>query len=401
VEPRLPAPQGAFATRAVHASLAVPDVRQQPLAPAIWPSTTWAVDDSDELGALLEDRIDGYVYGRYDNPTATTLHTAVASLHGAEAAWSHASGTAAIHAALDAMRDGGRIVATDRMYGGTLALLRRMVRDAGWTVEHRDLSDVDRIADGLPDDTTVVYAETIANPSTAVLDLAALAALCRARGVALVVDNTFASPYLCRPVELGATVVVESATKYLGGHADVVAGVLAGDREVVAAAREATYEVGGSLGPFEAWLVIRGMQTLHLRVREACRNAQAVAETLAGAEGVTEVRYPGLSEHPDHHVATRQFGSRGYGGMLSFDAGTRERARAFAESCRYFKRAASLGGTHSLVLHPASTSHRQLTDDELRAGGVAPGTVRLSIGIEDVDDLRADVAQALERMQAG
>lgn len=401
MEPRPPAPQGAFATRAVHASLAVPKVEQQPLSPAIWPTTTWAVEDADELGDLLEDRQPGYVYGRYDNPTATTLHTAVASLHGAPAAWSHASGTAAIHTVLEVTRGGGRVVATDRIYGGTLALLRRLSRDAGWAVTHLDLSDVGRLADELPHDTTVLYAETIANPSTAVLDLEALAALCRERGIAFVVDNTFASPYLCRPLELGATAVVESATKYLGGHADLVAGVIAGDETVVADARRATYEFGGSLGPFEAWLLVRGIQTLHLRVREASRNAAAVAELLAGADGVSDVRYPGLAEHPDHAVAVRQFGGRGFGGMLSFDAGSRPRARAFAAACQVFQRAVSLGGTHSLVLHPGSTSHRQLTDDELRAGGVAPGTVRLSVGVEDPADLCEDVAKGLTAMQAG
>ncbi|MBW3619621.1 MAG: aminotransferase class I/II-fold pyridoxal phosphate-dependent enzyme [Actinobacteria bacterium] len=401
MEPRLPAPQGAFATRAVRASLTVPDVRQRPLSPAIWPTTTWAVDDADELGDLLEDRRDGYVYGRYDNPTATTLHTAIASLHGAPAAWSHASGTAAIHALLEATRAGGRIVATDRIYGGTLTLLRRLARDAGWAVTHLDLSDVGRLAAELPEDTTVLYAETIANPSTSVLDLAALAALCRERGIAFLVDNTFASPYLCRPLELGATAVVESATKYLGGHADLVAGVVAGPEDVVGDARRATYEFGGSLGPFEAWLLVRGIQTLHLRVREASRNAAAVADLLAGADGISAVRYPGLPDHPDHRLAAEQFGGRGFGGMLSFDAGSRERARAFAAACRIFQRAVSLGGTHSLVLHPGSTSHRQLTDDELRAGGVAPGTVRLSVGIEDPDDLCEDVANALSAMQAG
>ncbi|MBW3657337.1 MAG: aminotransferase class I/II-fold pyridoxal phosphate-dependent enzyme [Actinobacteria bacterium] len=401
MEPRPPAPEGGFATRAVHASLAVPDVAQQPLSPAIWPTTTWAVDDADELGDLLEDRRAGYVYARYDNPTATTLHAAVASLHGAEAAWSHASGTAAIHALLEAARAGGRVVATERIYGGTLTLLRRLARDAGWPVTHLDLSDVGRLADELPEDTTVLYAETIANPSTAVLDLAALAELCRDRGIAFIVDNTFASPYLCRPLELGATAVVESGTKYLGGHADLVAGVIAGATDLVAEARRATYEFGGSLGPFEAWLLVRGIQTLHLRVREASRNAAVVAELLAGADGVTDVRYPGLADHPDHEVAVRQFGGRGFGGVLSFDAGTRDRARDFAGACRIFQRAVSLGGTHSLVIHPGSTSHRQLTDDELRAGGVAPGTVRLSVGIEDADDLREDVAAALAAMQAG
>lgn len=401
MEPRPPAPDGRFATRAVHASLAVPDVRQQPLSPAIWPSTTWAVDDSAELGELLEDRAEGYVYGRYDNPTATTLHVGVASLHRAPAAWSHASGTAAILAVLDVTRGDGRIVATDRLYGGTLALLRRMAADAGWKVSHDDLSDVAALAATLPDDTTVVYAETIANPSTAVADLEGLAALCRDRGIALVVDNTFASPYLCRPVELGATAVVESATKFLGGHADVVAGVVAGSEDVVEACRRTAYELGGSLGPLEAWLVLRGMQTLHLRVREASRNAAAVAAALDRSGPVDAVAYPGLSHHPDHDRATRLFGGRGHGALLSFDLGTRDRARAFADACRVFARAASLGGTHSLVLHPASTSHRQLTDDELRAAGVGPGTVRLSVGIEDAHDLVDDVETALAAIGRG
>ncbi len=312
MEPRPAAPEGGFGTRAVHASLAVPVVQQRPLSPAIWPTTTWAVDDSDQLGELLLDEREGYVYGRYDNPTATTLHVGVASLHGAAAAWSHASGTAAIHAVLEALRGDGRIVATDRCYGGTLALLRRLATSSGWSVEHRDLTDVAALRDELPADTTVVYAETIANPSTAVADIPALAALCRDRGAALVVDNTFASPYLCRPVELGATAVVESATKFLGGHADVVAGVVAGGEDVVRAARHATYEIGGSLGPWEAWLVSRGLQTLHLRVRESCRNAQAVADTLDAA-GV-EVAYPGLASHPDHDAATELFGAVGTAG---------------------------------------------------------------------------------------
>jgi cystathionine beta-lyase/cystathionine gamma-synthase len=400
VEPRPADPQGGFATRAVHASMAVPEVRQRPLSPAIWPSTAWAVEHSDELGELLEDRTDGYVYGRYDNPTATTLHAAVASLHGAPAAWSHASGTAAIAAVLAATRGTGRIVATDRIYGGTLALLRRMSRDAGWPVSHADLSDVESVGESLPDDTSVVYAETISNPATTVLELEGLAALCRDRGIAFVVDNTFASPYLCRPVELGATAVVESATKFLGGHADVVAGVVAGSDEVVRACRRAAYELGGALGPFDAWLVVRGIQTLHLRVREACRNAAAIATTLDGATGVSDVRYPGLPSHGEHELATRLFGGRGYGALLSFDLGGRERAQGFADACRVFSRATSLGGTHSLVLHPASTSHRQLTDEELRAGGVGPGTVRLSVGIEDADDLVADVDAALAAVRS-
>lgn len=395
MEPRLTPPKGGFGTRAVHASLAVPDVQQKPLAPAIWPTTTWSVDDNDELGELLEDRRDGYVYGRYDNPTATTLHTAVASLHGAEAAWSHASGTAAILAVLETLRGDGRVVATDRIYGGTLAMLRRLSSESGWKVTHLDLSDPAVLAETLPDDTTVLYAETIANPSTAVLDLEALAAVARDRGIAFVVDNTFASPWLCRPLELGATAVVESATKFLGGHADVVAGVVAGSDEVIRGCRRYAYELGGSLGPFEAWLVVRGIQTLHLRVREACSNASAVAHALDNLGLVADVRHPSLDDHPDHELATRLFGGRGYGALLSFDAGSRDRAKAIAEACEVFTRATSLGGTHSLILHPASTSHRQLTDAELDAAGVRPGTVRLSVGIEDVRDLIDDLLRVL------
>lgn len=323
------------------------------------------------------------------------LHAAIAGLHGAEAAWSFASGTAAIHAAFDVLRGGGRILATDRLYGGTQALLTRLAARSGWEVDRVDLRDLDRVADALTDEHTVLYAETVANPSTAVADLQRLAKLCDERSVKLAVDNTFASPYLCRPLELGAHLVVESATKYLGGHGDVVGGVIAGDGNVIRSVRVHAYEYGSFLAPFDAYLILRGLQTLHLRMQASSRNALAVAETLAGSELVGEVRYPGLDSHPDHVLARSQFGERGFSGMLSFDLPTRARAEAFADACQVFGRAASLGGTHSLVLHPASTSHRQLSDAELAAADISPGTVRLSVGVEDVSDLTADVKRAL------
>jgi cystathionine beta-lyase/cystathionine gamma-synthase len=396
VEPTLPPARGGFATRAVRAAATTPEVEQQPLSPAIWPAVTWGAARSHELGDLLTDAQEGYVYGRYDNPTATTLHALIASLHGAPAAWSLASGTAAIHALLEVLRGRGRVLATSQVYGGTYALLRRLAGSAGWGVDHAELLTVADLDAALTDEHTVVHVETIANPSTAVADVAGLAARCRQRGVALVVDNTFASPYLCRPVELGATAVVESATKYIAGHGDVVAGVVAGDEQLMARVRHATYELGASLGAFEAWLVVRGAQTLALRMAQASRSADAVAHALDADERIQVVRYPGLDDHPQHGLAATQFSGRGAGGMLSFDLPSRAGAEAFADACRVLVRAVSLGGTHSLVLHPASTSHRQLDGPALARAGLGEGTVRLSLGIEETDDLVADVLQALD-----
>lgn len=395
MEPQAEPPQGGFATRAVGAATIRPRVAEGPSAPPIYPSSTWFVEESEQLGELLDDTRSGYVYGRYDNPTNTILHTALASLHGGDAGWSFASGTAAIHAALEVMRGGGRILATTRIYGGTYALLDRLAARSGWEIDRIDLTDLDAVANALTDEHTVLYAETVSNPSTTVADISRLATLVQDNGTALVVDNTFASPYLCRPLELGATLVIESATKYLGGHGDVVAGVAVGPEHLIRSLRIHAYELGSFLAPFDAYLVLRGLQTLHLRVQASSRNAMAVAEALADSDQVEVVRYPGLESHPQHVLARSMFGDRGFSGTLSFDLPSRARAAAFADACQVFGRAVSLGGTHSLVLHPASTSHRQLSDAELDAAGVAPGTVRLSVGIEDPSDLTADVKRAL------
>ncbi len=401
MEPTLPRLTGGFSTRSVRTATQLPAVTQQPVSAPIWLSSTWAAERSEDLGELLTDQRDGYVYGRYDNPTATTLHALVASLHEAEAAWSLASGTAALHATLETLRGSGRILATEAIYGGTWALLRRCERDAGWRVDHAPLASVVNLDAALTDEHTVVHVETVANPSTVVTDLAGIAARCRERGVALVVDNTFASPYLCRPLEHGATAVVESATKFLGGHGDVVAGVVAGDRTLIDAVRRHTYELGASLGPFEAWLVLRGAQTLALRVRAASDNAGALATALAASDDVEVVRYPGLADHPQHALADALFGGRGFGALLSFDLPSRVAAAAFADACQVFARASSLGGTHSLVLHPASTSHRQLDDASLARAGLGPGTIRLAVGIEDAEDLLADLGRGLAAARHG
>lgn len=395
MEPTASPSEGGFATRAVHGGRGLSMPEQAPLSPGIWPVAAWASEHVEELGDLLDDRTEGYVYGRYDNPTNTALHAVVASLHGAEAAWSLGSGTAAIHAALNAVRRGGGILATQQLYGGTHSLLGRLSDDAGWPVTFVDLGDIDAVRAALTDEHTVVYAETIANPSTAVADLSALAELCAEEEVALVVDNTFASPYLCRPLGLGATLVVESATKFLAGHGDVVAGVVAGGSELIRRVRDSALTLGAVLGPFEAWLVVRGIQTLPLRLRTACETAQRIAEVLVEDAQVTEVAYPGLPDHPQHDLAARQFGGRGFGAVLTFDLDERARAVAFADALRTVSRVTSLGSTHSLVLHPSTTSHRHLSETELRAAGIGPGTVRLSVGIEDPVDLVADVRRAL------
>jgi cystathionine beta-lyase/cystathionine gamma-synthase len=402
VEPAVRATDGGLSTRAVHAGR-VPEVDQAPVAPPIHPASTWAVRRSEDLAALLSDQLDGYVYGRYDNPTNSALHAQVAALHHTEAAWSLASGTAAIHAAVASVRHRpargpGRILASERLYGGTHALFTRLAATAGWEVDRVDLTVPGAVARAAGGDHAVVYAETIANPTTTVLDLPALARDAAAHDLALVVDNTFASPWLCRPAALGGdhVVVVESATKHLGGHGDVVAGVVAGTRRQMAAVREITYELGASLGPFEAWLVSRGIQTLALRVERSSATALVLARDLAADDRVAAVHYPGLADHPQHALARRLFDRRGFGATFAFDLGSRAAARAFADACRVFTRAASLGGTHSLVIHPASTTHRQLDDAELAAAGIGAGLVRLSVGIEDAEDLRADVAGALD-----
>lgn len=397
MEPRPEPPSGGFTTRAVHAG-GPPVVEQTPSSPPIHPSSTWGVDRSDDLGSLLEGRMDGYVYGRYDNPTNSALHAQVGSLHGAEACWSLASGTAAILAILEALRGSGRILSAERLYGGTYALLRRHARRAGWQVDAADVTDAASVDRHLTDEHSVVHVETIANPTTRVADIPGMARRCDERGVALVVDNTFASPWLFRPLEHGVTAVVESATKYLGGHNDVVAGIVASSRDVIATVREHTYETGASLGPFEAWIVSRGVQTLPLRMERACANALAVARRLAEDGRVDAVHHPGLASHPQHDLADRLFGGRGYAAVVAVDLGDRDRARAFADACDVFVRAASLGGTRSLIMHPASTSHRQLDDDGLRAAGIGPGLVRLSIGIEDEGDLLADLERALTKV---
>lgn len=390
-----------FTTRAIRAASRSPRVDQRPTSVPIYQSVTFSAADADELGAVTTGATEGYVYARLGNPTVDALAGAVAELHGAEAGFAAATGMAAIHLAVGSLVGAGdRIVATRSLYGTTRSLLTRVLARLGVTtefVEPGDLGAVESILAAAP--ARVLYLETISNPTVAVADLAALAALGHRHGAVVVVDNTFASPALCRPLGLGVDLVVESATKYLSGHSDVLAGVIAGSHERITAVRALHVDTGATLAPFSAFLVLRGIPTLALRMERHAATAARLAAWLESAPGVVRVLYPMLASHPDHATAARQLSSGS--GMLAVElAGGATAAAAFADALKIPERTASLGSIHTIVVHPPSTTHRQLSPPELAAAGIAPGLVRISVGLEDADDLVADVDQALAAARA-
>jgi cystathionine beta-lyase/cystathionine gamma-synthase len=326
------------------------------------------------------------------------LGAAFAELAGGEAGVALASGMGAIHAALASLlRSGDRVVAPIALYGSTRALLLHTFAGFGVTVEFVDTTDPDAVARALAAaPTRLLYAETIANPTTFLADHAILAELAHRHGARYVVDNTFASPYVCRPLELGADLVAESATKFLGGHSDLIAGVVAGPRELIAEVERVQVETGPSLGPLEAFLVLRGILTLAVRAERHAQSAARLAAWLEGQGAVRSVLYPGLPSHPQHAVAARQFRPGVGGGMLAFEVvGGRDAGRAVIDALTLPELTASLGSVHTMVVHPPSTSHRQSTEAELLEAGITPGLLRVSVGLEDAEDLEADFAAAL------
>jgi cystathionine beta-lyase/cystathionine gamma-synthase len=391
-----PARRLGFATRAVH-GVRPPAGAEPPLAMPIWQTSTFSFDDAEHYAHTLRQPREGFVYTRYENPTSAALEATVAELEGAAQGMATASGMGAISAVLLSLAGAGdHLVAQRALYGGTYSLLTTVAARLGIEVSLVDVADLAGVEAALRPTTRALYAETIANPTMAVADLPALAKLAGAAGVPLVVDNTVASPYLCRPVEHGAAVVVHSATKYLGGHNDVVGGLaLFADAELHNRAWHTMIDLGASADPFASWLVLRGVKTLALRMRCHSANAAALSELLAGHPKVTGVHWPGLPAHPSHEVAARVLD--GFGGFLSFDlAGGRDAGRRFIEATRLAKLAPSLGGPETLVSHPASTTHRQLDAAALAAAGIGSGMVRVSCGLEDAEDLIADFTDALE-----
>jgi methionine-gamma-lyase len=376
-----------FSTRALRAALRGMEVAQRPSSVPIHQSATFSAADADELAAILTDERPGFAYGRVENPTAAALAAAVAELEGAEAGYAFASGMGAITATLLSVASAGdHIVAGTSLYGSTRHLLAAVLPRLGIETTFVDPREPSAVGEAVRPRTVALYFETIANPTIDVVDIAAVADLGRERGLTVIIDNTFASPYLCNPLELGAHLVVHSATKYLGGHSDVVAGVVVGDRERIGAVRAVQIDTGATAGPFDAWLVLRGLQTLGLRMERHCANALGLARWLEGRPGVTRVHYPGLASHRDAAVAARQL--RAGGGMLAFELeGGRAAGRAFLDGLTIGERTASLGATFTIAVHPPSTTHRQLDAAALEAAGIPEGLIRVSVGIEDLDDL--------------
>ena len=385
-----------FATRAIRAASRVPAAPQAPVNVPIYQPSTFDVGSALELAELLEFARPGHSYSRYSNPTHAALEDTLAELEGAEAAHVTASGMAAIHGVvLSILRSGDELLIPGAVYGGMVGLARTVLARSGISVRAVDMTDLDAVAAAISGRTGLVWAETISNPTTAMVDIAALATLTHARGIPLAVDNTFASPYLCNPLALGADLVVHSTTKYIGGHSDLTGGAIVGSADRVSAAREIVINVGGNAAPFEAFLALRGLKSLALRMDRHSSNALAVAEHLEGAPGVERIRYPGLASHPQHALAARELRDGKAGGMLALEvAGGRAAGEHFLDLLSVAVHATSLGSAETLCSHPASSSHRQLDDAQLAGAGLSPGMVRVSIGLEDPDDLIADLAAA-------
>jgi cystathionine beta-lyase/cystathionine gamma-synthase len=385
-----------FSTRAIRAASRIPDTPQPPVNVPIYASSTFEVSDAAELAELLEFSRPGHSYSRYSNPTHETLEVALAELEGGEAALVTASGMAAIHGiVLSTLRSGDELLMPKAVYGGMVGLAQTVLARSGIDVRSVDTTDREAVAASIGPRTRLLWLETISNPTTAVADIADLAELAHANDVLVAVDNTFASPALATPLDLGADLVVHSTTKYIGGHSDFVGGALIGSEPLVHAARKIVINAGGNASPFEAFLALRGLKTLGLRMERHSANALAVARALERAPGVTAVHYPGLTSHPQHELAACVLRDGMAGGMLAIELeGGRSHGERFLERVRVAIHATSLGGVETLVSHPASSSHRQLTDAELAEAGMTPSTVRVSIGLEDADDLIEDLAAA-------
>lgn len=343
----------------------------------------------------------GFEYSRTQNPTRFAYEACVAALEGGHAGFAFASGMAATSTILELLDAGSHVIATGDLYGGTYRLFERVrKRTAGLEVDYIDFSDIASVEALFRPNTRLIWVETPTNPMLNLVDIERVAELARKRGVLLVVDNTFCSPILQRPLALGADIVMHSATKYLNGHSDMVGGmVVTSHAELTERMGFLQNSIGAVQGPFDSFLAMRGLKTLHLRMRAHCENAGELAAWLGSQRAVSRVIYPGLSDHPQHALAARQMS--GFGGMISIElAGGWDAARQMLERCRLFACAESLGGVESLVNHPASMTHASIPEARRAELGISPGLVRLSVGIEDVADLRAELAGILGSLAA-
>lgn len=380
-----------LATRVIHAGQA-PDPSTGAVMPPIYATSTY-VQESPGVHKGLD-------YGRSHNPTRWALERCVADLEGGARAFAFASGLAAISTVLELLEHGSHIVAGDDMYGGTYRLFERVRRrSAGHQFSYADLSDPDALLAALRPETRMVWVESPTNPMLKLADLQAIGALCRERGIISVCDNTFASPMVQRPIEAGIDIVVHSTTKFMNGHSDVIGGiaVVGGEPHQAAWAEQLGFlqnSVGAIQGPFDSFLVLRGIKTLALRLERHCANALALAQWLEREPKVAKVFYPGLESHPQHALARRQMD--GFGGIISIElACDLAGARRFLERCEVFTLAESLGGVESLIEHPALMTHATIPPAQRAQLGISDGLIRLSVGVEHVDDLRRDLENAL------
>lgn len=385
-----------FATRAIHHGYD-PLENEGALTPPLHLTSTFAFDSAEAGAEMFAGARPGHFYSRISNPTNDLLERRIATLEGAEAGLALASGMGAITAVLwTLISPGNEIIVDETLYGCTFAFMNHGLKKFGVKITHVDMTDPAKLEAAISDKTKVVYFETPANPNMRLVDIAAISGIGRQAGATVVVDNTYATPFLTRPIEFGADIVVHSATKYLGGHGDVVAGLAVGSAEMIQQIRLFGMKdmTGAVMAPFSAMLVLRGIKTLSIRMERHCANAMAVAGLLANTPGVTEVHYPGLESFPQHDLAKRQMS--GFGAMIAFEmSGGIEAGRQMMNRLKMIGRAVSLGDTETLIQHPASMTHSTYTPEERKVHGISDGLIRLSVGLEDVDDILDDLRQAL------
>ncbi|AKB74564.1 Methionine gamma-lyase [Methanosarcina lacustris Z-7289] len=387
-----------FATKCVHAGEKPDPVFGAHTTP-IFQTSTFIFENVEQGAARFAGEEAGYVYARIppNTPTHAVLAEKVAALEGGEVGQTFASGMAAITAVvLTTLKQGDHLISTDVVYGCTYSLFSEVLPGLGIDVSFVDTSDIANVRAAFKPETKMVFLETPANPTITVCDIREIAGLARARGAICVADNTFATPYFQKPLLLGADVSLSSCTKYIGGHADLLGGVVVGSRDFMKSLAKVVGYTGGIMGPHEAWLCIRGLKTLHIRMERHAENAMKVASFLESHPAVVWVRYPGLSSHPQHEVAKKQMS--GYGGMLSFEIrGGVEAGRRLMDSVRLCSLAVSLGATDTLIQHPASMTHACIPSQIRNKVGIKDGLVRLSVGIEDPEDIIGDLEQALSK----
>ncbi len=379
-----------FATKAIHAGQE-PEETTGAVNVPIFQTSTYA---QQGIG-----RHKGWEYSRTHNPTRSALETCIAELEGGRHGFAFSSGMAALDAVMRLLNPGDHVVAGDDMYGGSFRLFDKVISRYGIEFSFVDFTDPENVRGAIREETKMIYAETPTNPMMKLCDLGEIGGIARAAGVNLVVDNTFMTPYLQRPLEFGASIVLHSSTKYIGGHSDVIGGLVVTDNDEIA--KQIGFHqnsCGGVPGPQDCYLTLRSLKTLAVRMDRHCSNAMMIADYLEKHGEFRTVNYPGLESFPQHELAKRQMG--GFGGMISADLGSLDRAKAFCESVRLFFFAESLGGVESLLCHPVSMTHGSVPPEVRERLGITDGLVRFSVGIEDVNDLIADIESALDAVRA-